>query len=287
MMKKSFLIILAFLWMTSTAGAVGVSSGGSVSNATEAVSGISERCTDAEMTAGVKVDCDVTPANAKVELDKKAAINASTTGSAGSLKSPATTGLLTATGMGAGETRVMNVPNEDFTVAYVTLPVTADHSAGFDGTTGKIKDLGMKITYTEPASNVPICRTGAATTGACTNIVIEKIAVFNFPGDAVDGTAIDSYIPQAVTITGWVMTTNGAACSAVVDIWAQAYADFPPEDAQSIAGTELPTLTTAQMGKDVSLTTWTTSVAADSFLRANLDSSDCAGTITVTILGTK
>ncbi len=46
--------------------------------ATEIVAGISERCTNAEMTTGTKTDCDVTPANAKVELDKKAATAGST-----------------------------------------------------------------------------------------------------------------------------------------------------------------------------------------------------------------
>jgi hypothetical protein len=116
---------------------------------------------------------------------------------------------------------------------------------------------------------------------------VVKLAVFNFPGDSADNTVIDSYQPFAGTITGWVITNSGSACSAVVDIWAQAYADFPPENAQSIAASALPTLSTAQMNKDTTLTGWTTAIAADSFLRANLDSSDCAGTIQVTIYGAR
>jgi hypothetical protein len=116
---------------------------------------------------------------------------------------------------------------------------------------------------------------------------VVKLAVFNFSGDSADNTVIDSYQPFAGTITGWVITNSGAACSAVVDIWAQAYADFPPENAQSIAASALPTLSTAQMNKDTTLTGWTKAVAADSFLRANLDSSDCTGTIQVTIYGTR
>jgi hypothetical protein len=47
--------------------------------ATTTAAGISERCTDAEMTAGTKTDCAVTPANAKVELDKKQASDANLT----------------------------------------------------------------------------------------------------------------------------------------------------------------------------------------------------------------
>ena len=47
----------------------------------------------------------------------KADINADTTGEAGSLGSTATTGKLTVTGPAAGETRVMTVPDANFTVA--------------------------------------------------------------------------------------------------------------------------------------------------------------------------
>lgn len=59
--------------------------------------------------------------DAKVPTQKavKAAIaGGSTTGSAGSLKSPATTGLMTVTGMGAGTTRNATVPDSDFTILY-------------------------------------------------------------------------------------------------------------------------------------------------------------------------
>jgi hypothetical protein len=155
------------------------------------------------------------------------------------------------------------------------------------GGSNLLKSCGAKTTYTEPATNVPICRTGAGTTGACTNITdaISKIAVFNIPGTSADNTVVDSYVPAAATITGVVVTTSGASCSAVVDIWSQAYADFPPENAQTITASAPPTLTTAQMSKDETLAGWTTAVAADTVLRANLDSSDCAGNIQVTIYG--
>jgi len=55
--------------------------------------------------------------NAIDELDtEKAAVNAATTGSAGSLKSTATTGLMTITGPGTGATRVKTVRDADDTV---------------------------------------------------------------------------------------------------------------------------------------------------------------------------
>jgi hypothetical protein len=60
-----------------------------------------------------------------------------------------------------------------------------------DGTT-KAKSCGAKTTYTEPASNLPICRTGAGTTGACTNITdSNKAKVVPVTGNCTFGTDCD------------------------------------------------------------------------------------------------
>ena len=160
--------------------------------------------------------------------------------------------------------------------------ITADHATCWsaDGTT--IIACGAKVALADDIAT-GLLRYNSVS-GEVENAII-KIAVFNIPGTSDDGTVIDSYVPQAATITGVVVTTTGAACSAVVDIWSQPYADFPPENGQSITASAPPTLTTAQMSKDTTLTGWTTAVAADSVLRANLDSSDCAGIITVTLYG--
>lgn len=53
-------------------------------------------------------------------VEGKAAVNASTTGSAGSLKSPATTGLTTITGPGAGQTRNVTIPDANLTIGTLT-----------------------------------------------------------------------------------------------------------------------------------------------------------------------
>lgn len=270
-----------------------------------------------------------------IDADKVATLNQNTTGSSGSVKSPATSGVATLTGMGAGTTRAKTVRDADDTIleqggsytptgtwdwrsASVTWPTVLEAFAGVtpagpcvwyvnsggayscatsinllpDDSAAHIKDntdatkmiqfllnsitTGNTRQYTAPDAD-----------GTLALVKTEKLAVFNFDGTAADNTVVDSYIPAASTITGWIITTTGAACSAVVDIWSQAYADFPPEVGQTIAGTEKPTLSTAQMNKDVALTSFTAAVAADSVLRANLDSSDCAGIITVTLIGTK
>jgi len=148
-----------------------------------------------------------------------------------------------------------------------------------DATKTMLLELGSITTETKRTLTVPDAD------GTIALVKAEKLAVFNIPGTSADNTVVDAYIPVASTITGVVITTTGAACSAVVDIWSQAYADFPPENAQTITASAPPTLTTAQMSKDETLAGWTTAVAADTVLRANLDSSDCAGNIQVTIYG--
>lgn len=160
-----------------------------------------------------------------------------------------------------------------------------DSAAQFYDTTDATKTMqlecGSITTGTKRTLTVPNAD------GTIALVKTEKLAVFNIPGTSDDGTVVDAYIPVASTITGVIVTTSGAACSAVVDIWSQAYADFPPENAQTITASAPPTLTTAQMSKDTTLTGWTKPIAADTILRANLDSSDCAGNIQVTLIGTK
>ena len=60
--------------------------------------------------------------------------------------------------------------------------------------------------------------------------------------------------------------------SIVVDIWKQAYADFPPENAETITSTTPPTITTAVKSQDTTLTSWTVALTKGDTLRFNVDS---------------
>jgi len=118
---------------------------------------------------------------------------------------------------------------------------------------------------------------------------LQKIAVLNFSGggtDITDNTKSDSYIPIAATVAGWTISaTDAAGCDAVVDIWNDAYANFPPTVADQIAAAAHPTLSGVLFNKDTTLTGWDTSIAADSWIRGNYDSGTCTGTVTVTLFG--
>ena len=93
-------------------------------------------------------------------------------------------------------------------------------------------------------------------------------------------------LPFAMTITGWTILADQSG-SIVVDVWKDAYANYPPTNADSIAGTEKPTLSSAQKNQDLSLTTWTTGVAAGHILAFEVESATNVTRVTVALRGRK
>ncbi len=118
------------------------------------------------------------------------------------------------------------------------------------------------------------------TTNAGTDtITIAQPAEIAPVGITIDGggsaitTGLKGYIevPYAGTIVGWTLLGDQTG-SMVMDVWKDSYANYPPTVADTIAGTEKPTITAGVKGQDLSLTTWTTSVAAGDILGFNVDS---------------
>ncbi len=93
-------------------------------------------------------------------------------------------------------------------------------------------------------------------------------------------------IPYDMTITGWQIFGDQSG-SVVVDVWRSTYAGFPPVVGGSIAGSELPTLSSQQQNQDLSLSTWTTSLAQGDIIAYNVNSASTVTRITVSIIGTK
>jgi len=87
--------------------------------------------------------------------------------------------------------------------------------------------------------------------------------------------------PYNGTIDRWYIVSD-ASGSAVVDVWKAA--GSIPTVANTIAGTEKPTLTAAQLASDTSLTTWSTlSVAVGDVFGFNLDSVTTCTRVTVEV----
>jgi len=113
-------------------------------------------------------------------------------------------------------------------------------------------------------------------------------------GITIDGagsaitTGVKGYvvIPFSGTITGWTIVADQTG-SIVVDIWKDTYANFPPTVADTIAGSEKPTLSSARKNQDNSLSTWTTAVSSGDLIAFNVDSVSTVTRVSVFIGITK
>lgn len=118
----------------------------------------------------------------------------------------------------------------------------------------------------------------AKRTGANTWALDEGVTALVFSKDAggdelPTGVLGDLLVPFACTITAATLLADQAG-DAVVDIWKDTTANFPPTDADSITASAQPTLSNAASATDSTLTDWTTSISAGDVLRFNLDSVD-------------
>lgn len=94
-------------------------------------------------------------------------------------------------------------------------------------------------------------------------------------------------VPYACTITGWDITAN-ASGSAVVDVWQDTYAHFPPVVGDSIAGTNKPTLSAARTNQNTTLSGWgDLTLDEGSYLVFNVDSVSGIATLNVVLYGTR
>jgi len=117
---------------------------------------------------------------------------------------------------------------------------------------------------------------GDTTTGNVT--IVNTIRNGSF-GITIDGggsaitAGVKGYItiPYDCTITGWDILADVSG-SIVVDVWKDTYANFPPTVADTIAGSEKPTLSSQVKNQDNSLSTWTTSVTSGDIIAFNVDS---------------
>lgn len=97
------------------------------------------------------------------------------------------------------------------------------------------------------------------------------------------GTKLDIPLNFKGHWTGWWMLADIAG-SAVIDLWKDTYANYPPTVADTITAAAKPTLASANKNQDTTLTGWTTAFDVGDTLRVNLDS---ATTLTRVTLGLK
>lgn len=128
-------------------------------------------------------------------------------------------------------------------------------------------------------------------TGTTLNCVAETASitcVFDGSGAALTtNSKVYLAMPYGIIVNGWTILADQSG-SCVIDVWKDTYANFPPTVADTVTGTEKPTLSSAQKNQDLSLTTWTsTTFNAGDTVVFNVDSATTVTKVTVVLRGTK
>jgi hypothetical protein len=114
--------------------------------------------------------------------------------------------------------------------------------------------------------------------------VVDLIFIIDGGGSAITtGEKGHLAVDFACTINQWTLLADQSG-SIVIDVWKDTYANFPPTVADTIAGSEKPTLSAVQKNQDTNLTTWTTAISAGDILAFKVDS---ASTVTRVVLALK
>lgn len=92
----------------------------------------------------------------------------------------------------------------------------------------------------------------------------------------------DLLVPYNCTVLGWDILADTSG-SIVVDVWKDTYANFPPTVADTIAGSEKPTLSSATKNQDIALSSWTTALTRNDILRFNVDSASTVTRVTLSL----
>ena len=103
-------------------------------------------------------------------------------------------------------------------------------------------------------------------------------------GGAAISTGIkgDLRIPFACDISSITLLADQST-STVIDIWKDTYANFPPDNTDTITASSEGTISAAVKSEDTDIFGWTTSITADDILRFNVDSNDNAQRITLAL----
>jgi len=92
-------------------------------------------------------------------------------------------------------------------------------------------------------------------------------------------------VPYGCTVVEWRIYSDQSG-SIVVDIWKDSHANYPPTVADTITGSDKPTLSSTDHNKSTALTGWTTALSDLDVLRYNVDSASTVTRVTVALIVT-
>ena len=119
---------------------------------------------------------------------------------------------------------------------------------------------------------------------AATQSILRSFGITIDGGGSAITTGTKGYIqvPFSGTITGWTLLAHQSG-SIVIDVWKDEFLYFPPTVYNTIAGSELPTITSGIKNENNALTTWTTAVTAGDIIAFNVDSATTISTVTLSV----
>lgn len=162
--------------------------------------------------------------------------------------------------------RLMDADNSNFVAISAPASVTSDYTITLPAAGGAANEV-LQYDASQVASFVSNTRTlNFVIDGGGSVITTGKKGVIVLDGD--------------YTVTGWTIIADQSG-SIVVDVNRATYANFPTT--ASIAGSELPTLSTAQKAEDLTLSSWTTSLSARDVLEFEVDSVTTVTRVTVAL----
>ncbi len=175
-------------------------------------------------------------------------------------------------------TGTINGSNTIFTLS--NTPVTDSECVFLNGvlqTKGASNDYtltGAIITYNSapPDGSTHVVIYGL-TDGTVNSANVTSLGFTIDGGGSAITTGVKGYlsVPFACTINSWVILADQSG-SIVIDLWKDTLANFPPTIADTITGSEKPTLSSATNNTDTNLTTWNTTVAEGDIIAFKVDS---------------
>jgi hypothetical protein len=140
-------------------------------------------------------------------------------------------------------------------------------------------------TYTLPSADGTsgqVLGTNGSGTLSWNNPANGSVATINFVidgGGSVISSGSKGYLPIdfACTVDAWTIVGDQSG-TITVDVKRSTYSGFPTTS--SIAGTEKPSLSSAQKNQDTTLSSWTTSIAAGDILEFVVDASPTVASVT-------
>ena len=204
------------------------------------------------------------------------------------------------TSQGGGSNNI--TPNANSSLALFAYQGSVKYQLGIDGFTTQ---FGLSLSDSDASNFVDIKAPASVTSdytitlpaagGAANDILqfdasqnasfVSNTRTLNFVIDGggatiTTGTKGHIVVDGDFTVTGWTVIADQSG-SIVVDVKRATYTGFPTTS--SIAGSELPTLSSAQKAEDLTLSSWTTTLSARDVLEFVVNSATAVQRVTVAL----